>query len=83
MILAIAIMLVWWGLTESFIFYIKQRMKRIHEIESLLNIKLMSDAGKEIKAIGWRAKFLEARNYVRFFIVIYISVWILMLILHF
>jgi len=58
-------------------------MKRIHEIEQVLKMKLMSDAGNEIKELGWKVKFLEARSYLRFFIVMYILVWILLLYLNY
>jgi len=81
MILAFILVIVWWGMTETFIFYTRQRLRRIHEIEKLLNIKLMSEAGREIKALGWKATFVEARTYVRLFILVYIVVWILMLVL--
>ena len=81
MILALVLVIVWWGLTETFVFYIKQRMRRIHEIEALLNMKLMSEAGQEIQRMGFSAKFLEARSYVRLFIVAYLIVWILMLVM--
>ena len=82
MLLALSLAIVWWGLTETFIFYIRQRMRRIHEIEKELNIKLMSEAGEEIKKLGWKAKFREVRNYVRFFIFAYAIIWLLMLVIH-
>ncbi len=81
MILAIILALIWLGLTETFIFYMKQRFRRIHEIEQILGMKLMAEAGKEIKLLGWKAKFVEARTYIRLFILCYIAVWILMFIL--
>ena len=83
MILALVLAFVWLGFTETFIFYIRQRMKRIHEIEQVLKMKLMSDAGKEIKELGWKVKFLEARSYLRFFIIMYIIVWMLLLYLNY
>ncbi len=81
MILAFVLVVVWWGITETFIFYTRQRMQRIHEIENILQMKLMSKAGQEIKERGWKAKFVEARTYVRIFIIAYVLVWILMFIL--
>jgi len=44
-------------------------------------MKLMSEAGREIKELGWKAKFLEARSYVRLFILAYVVVWVLMFVL--
>jgi hypothetical protein len=78
MLLALVLVLVWWGMTETYIFYIKQRMARILQIEAILNLKLMSEAGAQIKSMGWKAKFLEARTYVRILIVSYIFVWLLL-----
>ena len=83
MVLALVLAFVWLGFTETFIFYIRQRMKRIYEIEQILQMKLMSEAGKEIIALGWKAKFLEARSYLRLFIIVYILVWFLLLYLNY
>ena len=44
MVLAILLALVWLGLTETFIFYMRQRFHRIHEIERELGLKLMLEA---------------------------------------
>ena len=82
MILAIALALVWFGFTESFVFYIRQRMQRIHEIEEILNMKLMSEAGREIKAMGLKSRKYELRSYLRAFVVVYILVWILLVYLN-
>ncbi|MBM3324578.1 MAG: hypothetical protein FJY66_02805 [Calditrichaeota bacterium] len=81
MILAFVLVVVWWGMTETFIFYIRQRMRRIHEIEKMLDIRLMSGAGEEIRSLGRKARFVEARTYVRLFILAYVIVWILMFVL--
>ena len=83
MVLAVGLGLIWWGLMESFIFYIRQRMIRAHEIERVLEMKLMSGAYEEIKKMGFKAKFFEARSYVRFFIILYIVAWIVLIILNF
>ena len=83
MVLALVLAFVWLGFTETFIFYIRQRMRRIHEIERILKMKLMSDAGEEIKKLGWKAKMLEARTYLRMFIVAYVLIWFLLLYLNF
>jgi hypothetical protein len=83
MALAIVLSLVWLGLTETFIFYMRQRFKRIHEIEHELGLKLMTEAASEIRQLGWRARLVETRTYVRLFILLYIAIWILALILKF
>jgi len=83
MILAIVLAFVWLGFTETFIFYIRQRMRRIHEIETILKMKLMSEAGKEIKELGWKAKTLEARSYLRLFIIVYVLVWLMLFYLNY
>ena len=83
MALAILLSLVWLGLTETFIFYIRQRLKRIHEIEHELGLKLMVDAATDIRQLGWRARFVEARTYVRLFIPLYIAIWVFALIVKF
>lgn len=83
MALAIVLSLVWLGLTEKFIFYMRQRFRRIHEIEEQLGLKLMIEAAKEVRRLGWRARFVEARTYVRLFIPIYIAIWVFALIIKF
>ncbi len=81
MLLAMVLVMVWWGLTETFVFYIGQRLRRIHEIEQELGMRLMSQAGQEIKNLGWRARFVEARTYVRLFGGVYILICITLIIL--
>lgn len=83
MALAILLSLVWLGLTETFIFYIRQRLRRIHEIEHQLGLKLMVEAATEIKQLGWRSRFIEARTYVRLFIPLYIAIWVFALVVKF
>ena len=83
MALAIVLALVWLGLTETFIFYMRQRFRRIHEIEQELGLKLMIEAATEIRQLGWRARLIEARTYVRFFVPLYIAIWIFALIVKF
>ncbi|MBS1261456.1 MAG: hypothetical protein MAG453_00778 [Calditrichaeota bacterium] len=68
MAFAILLAIIWFGMTETFVFYIRQRMVRINQIEDQLGMSLMSAARDEIKAKGWRARFVEARTYVRIFI---------------
>ena len=78
MALATLLILVWLGMTETFIFYIRQRLRRIGEIEEALGMSLMRQAREEIGTLGWRARFVEARSYVRGFSVLYIVIWIVM-----
>ncbi len=78
MALATLLILVWWGMTETFVFYIRQRLRRIGEIEKALGMSLMRQAKEEIGALGWRARFVEARFYVRGFSILYIVIWIVM-----
>jgi len=75
MALATLLIIVWCGLTETFVFYIVQRLKRIGQIEAELGMRLISEAGKEIESLGWKARFLEARTYVRVFSVLYVIIW--------
>jgi len=75
MALAVLLVIVWWGMTETFVFYIVQRLRRISEIEKALGMGLISEAGKEIQSLGWRARFVEARSYVRGFSVLYVIIW--------
>ncbi len=78
MVFAILLMVLWYGMTETFVFYIRQELIRINEIEELLGMKLMSGARDEIQAKGWKSKFVEARSYVRLFTLVYILIWIFM-----
>ena len=78
MALATLLILVWWGMTETFVFYIGQRLRRISEIEETLGMRLIREAGKEIKALGWKARFVEARFYVRGFSILYVIISIVM-----
>ena len=78
MAFAILLMILWYGMTETFVFYIRQRMARINEIEGQLGMRLMSGARDEIHAKGWRSKFVEARSYVRLFALVYILIWVFM-----
>ncbi len=78
MALAIVLIFVWWGLTETFVFYIRQRLQRIREIEQELGMRLMSEAGKEIQSMGWKAKLVEARSYVRGSAILYAVIWFIM-----
>jgi len=78
MILSFALIFVWLGVTETFIFYLRQRLKRINEIERILEIELMSKAYEEIKKLGWKSKFLEVRTYVRIFVISYIIIWLIL-----
>ena len=80
LIAAFALMLMglWLGMTETFVFYIGQRMKRIAEIEKELGMKLMSAAGDEIRSMGFKARFVEARSYVRAFGFFYCLFWVAM-----
>ncbi|MFP4502398.1 MAG: hypothetical protein ACLFTT_15475 [Candidatus Hydrogenedentota bacterium] len=75
MALAILLMAVWWGMTETFVGYIVQRIRRIAEIEEELGMRLMSSAGEEIRRRGWKGRFLEARTYIRGFLVVYLILW--------
>lgn len=83
MVLGTIFCIVWWRLTETMVFYLRQRFRRINEIEETIGMKLMSEAYKEIKNMGWRAKLLEARVYIRIFVISYICAWIIVGILKF
>ncbi len=83
MAFAVVLSLVSLGLTEAFIFCMRQRFKRIHEIERELGLKLMTKAASEIKQLGWRARLVAARTYVRLSTPLYIALWILALTLRF
>ena len=83
MLLALLLTGVWFGMTKTFVFYIRQRMKCIHEIEAELGMRLMSEAGAEIQARGWRAKFTEAQFYVHCFLILYAALWLGMLVFRF
>ena len=78
MAFAVLLLLIWYGMTETFVFYIKQRLRRANEIERILGMQLMSGAYEEIKKLGWRSRFIEARSYVRLFGLLYILLWIFM-----
>ena len=75
MAMAVLLISVWWGMTETFVFYIVQRIRRISEIEEILGMQLMTGAGAEIRSMKWRSRFVEARFYVRTFSVLYIVIW--------
>jgi hypothetical protein len=78
MAFAVLLMLIWYGMTKTFVFYIGQRLRRANEIERILGIQLMSGAYEEIKRLGWKSRLVEARSYVRLFAVVYILIWIFM-----
>ena len=83
MALALVLVFIWWGIIETMIFYTRQRFQRIIEIEEILEMKLMSNALKDIKMLKWKSKFYEARNYFRFFMLSYLIVWIILIIYNF
>ena len=78
MVFAILLVIIWFGMTKTFVFYTRQRLMRINQIEDQLGMRLMSAGRDEIKDMGWRSRFVEARTYVRIFAFLYILIWIWM-----
>ena len=84
MVLGIGLSIIWAFLTEVFATYIRERFRQALEVERLLQFRGLGTAGYERFAnLGWRIHFVQARTYVFSFVVIYISVWILALVLKF
>jgi len=79
MILGICLCLVWVGLTEVFAKYIRERFDRLEEISIQLGMPPMPVT----PTIKWWFPFTQARTYIVLFALLYITVWMLRLILGF
>ncbi|MFC1911711.1 hypothetical protein ACFLXG_00935 [Chloroflexota bacterium] len=78
MILGIFLCLIWMGLTEVFARYTRQRFERLDEISTQLGIPVLPSPSEV-----WWSPFTQARIYVVLFGFLYITVWLIRLILGF
>ena len=75
MVLGVGLSLIWWGLTEVFARYTRERIRRAVQIEELLHMQGMTRSNESLYKNPFIGPFLQARTYVILFVVLYWGVW--------
>jgi hypothetical protein len=84
MILGIGLSIIWAFITEVFAAYTRERFSQALEVEKMLGIRGIAQAGAErFTKLRWLKYLAQARTYVWLFVMLYIAVWIVALTLKF